>query len=147
MFTFAGVAVTPVRIFNSALLEVMLSSLFISAALDVTPVKMFNSALLEVMPSSLFISAAEDVIAAPLSMIAPRSRLAVMSTIAAPEPAPSAYIILEVLFATLTLAPEPWVKVTIWPLAFLTIYRCCPSLGDTVIVFVPEGEPPNARTL
>ena len=49
-------------------------------------------------------------------------------------------------FATVTFAPDPCENIADWPELFLTKYIRFVSLGDTVMVFVPEGEPPKSRT-
>ena len=74
---------------------------------------MFSSVVVELTPSNLFNSAAVDVIAVPPILSAAISSASVTSMIAAPDPAPSAYIIFFEPATTDTLAPEPCVKVAV----------------------------------
>ena len=72
---------------------------------------------------------------------------AVKSVTAAVDPAPSAKIIAPLPADILTLPPEPCVNVAVWLVPFLTKYSLSALLGLMVIVFVPDGDPANTRTL
>ena len=93
--------------FNSAVVAVTPSIMFNSAVVAVTPSIMFNSAVVAVTPSNKLSSAPVEVTVVPATINEPRSKEPVMSTTAAPAPAPSQYIILVVFANTLTFAPEP----------------------------------------
>ena len=79
----------------------------------VSPSTMFSSVVVELTPSNLFSSAAVDVTAVPAILSDAISKASVTSITAAPDPAPSAYIIFFDPATIDTLAPDPCVNVAV----------------------------------